>query len=194
MNVSTVAKQVQRSEAFEAALLEHLDSMYGVALRMTRNAADAQDLVQEAVARALRFHDKFEEGTYIKAWLLTILRNTYINEYRKRARRPNLVELTGAETTDKPHADPDMGYYPDTLKHKYVLELLGDDIRRAVDALPEGHRRMVIMADLQDMSYKEIAAKMDCPLGTVMSRLHRGRRLLRERLENKNYVAANSCV
>jgi RNA polymerase sigma-70 factor (ECF subfamily) len=171
-----------RAEDFENRVIGHMDAMYSVAVRLTRNATDAQDLMQDAVVRALRFRDKFQEGTYLKAWLLTILRNTFINDYRKRARRPTMVEWTGAEVMPNMKADPDMGYYPDELKSKNVLELLDDDIRSAVEALPEGHRDTVIMADLKSMSYKDIAEEMNCPLGTVMSRLHRGRRLLRETL------------
>ena len=171
-----------RAEDFEKRVIGHMDAMYSVAVRLTRNATDAQDLMQDAVVRALRFRDKFQEGTYLKAWLLTILRNTFINDYRKRARRPTMVEWTGAEVMPNMKADPDMGYYPDELKSQNVLELLDDDIRSAVEALPEGHRDTVIMADLKSMSYKDIAEEMNCPLGTVMSRLHRGRRLLREAL------------
>lgn len=171
-----------RSEAFEAEVIEHLDSMFAAALRLTRNRADAQDLVQESVARALRFHHKYKQGTYLRAWLLTIVRNTFINEYRKRCRRPQTVEWNGAEQVPNMSEDPDVGYYPQALREKNVLELLSDDVRRAVDKLPESHRQTVIMADLEDRSYKDIADALDCPLGTVMSRLHRGRRLLRESL------------
>lgn len=168
---------------FETQLLEHMDALYSVALRLTRNAADAQDLLQDAVVKALRFHDKFKKGTYLKAWLLTILRNTFINDYRKRSRRPPKAEWAAVELIPNMEADRDVGYLPRELARKNVLELLNDDVRLAVESLPEGHRRTVIMADLEDMSYKEIADAMNCPLGTVMSRLHRGRRLLRESLE-----------
>ncbi len=90
----------QRSQEFEEQVLEHMDMLYAVALRLTRNVADAEDLTQNALVKALRFHDKFKEGTYIKAWLLTILRNTFINEYRKRSRTPISVELTGTEAAE----------------------------------------------------------------------------------------------
>ena len=172
----------KRTREFEELVIEQLDSMYSAALGLTRNRADAQDVVQEAVIRALRFHKKFKKGTYIRAWLLTIVRNTFINEYRKRARRPKIVEWTASEEIPSMSADSAMGYYPEILRTKNVLELLDDTIRGAIDALPESHRKTVIMADLQDRSYKEIASELDCPLGTVMSRLHRGRRLLREHL------------
>lgn len=171
-----------RSKAFENELIEHMDTMYAVALRLTGNPADARDLQQEAIVRALRFHHKYEPGTYLRAWLLTILRNTFINNYRKRRRRPILVEWTGFEQSPEPPTDKEMGYYPEALRGENILEYLGDDLRDAVEALPEGHRQTVIMADLKDMSYKEIAEVLGCPLGTVMSRLHRGRRLLRENL------------
>lgn len=173
---------LERPEFFEKAVVEHMDTLYTVALRLTRNSADARDLQQDALVRALRFHDKFKQGTYIKAWLLTILRNTFINDYRKKARRPAQVELSGAEQITSYEADQGMGYFPRELRSQHILEFLGDEVRRAVEELPEGHRRTVIMADLHDMSYKEIAEEMQCPLGTVMSRLHRGRRLMRESL------------
>ena len=174
-----------RSEAFDREIVEHMETLYGVALRLTRDPADARDLQQDALVRALRFRDKFKEGTYAKAWLLTILRNIFINEYRKKARRPTQVELSGAEHLTSNETDKDMGYFPRELKSHHILEYLGDEVRHAVDSLPEQHRRTLIMADLQDMSYKEIAEEMECPLGTVMSRLHRGRRLMRELLPRR---------
>jgi len=157
--------------------------LYAVALRLTRNAADAQDLTQNTVVKALRFHTKFEKGTYIKAWLLTILRNTFINEYRRKARRPTFVELTGAEAAANSSPDPEVRYGPATRRPQELIELLDDEVKLAIESLPDDFRHAVIMADLEDMSYKEIAQAMKCPLGTVMSRLYRGRKLLRERLE-----------
>jgi len=179
---STAALETERPETFERQVVEHMDLMYTAALRLTHNAADARDLQQDALVRALRFHYKFKQGTYIKAWLLTILRNTFINDYRKKARRPIQVDLEGAEPTTKIAPDKDMGYFPGELRADHILEYLGDEVRKAVDGLPEGHRRTLIMADLQGMTYQEIADTLDCPLGTVMSRLHRGRRLMRDSL------------
>ena len=151
----------ERDAEFEAQLVAHMDVLYG---------------------RALRLHDRYRPGTYLKAWLLTILRNTFINNYRRKARRPWEVELKDAEFAPEPGADRDMSFVPKGSRAEDVLEFLGDETRSAIEALPDTHRATVIMADLQDMSYKEIAAELDCPLGTVMSRLHRGRRLLRESL------------
>lgn len=172
----------QRSPEFENLILEHMDMLYAVALRLTRNAADAQDLTQNTVVKALRFHSKFEKGTYIKAWLLTILRNTFINEYRRKARRPTFVELSGTEAASDNAPDPKVGYEPVKRGPAELMELLEDEVKQAVESLPEDFRQAVIMADLEDMSYKEIADAMECPLGTVMSRLYRGRKLLREKL------------
>ncbi len=178
----TVDNTNRRSHEFEQLVLDHMDMLYAVALRLTRNPADAQDLTQNTVVKALRFHDKFQKGTYIKAWLLTILRNTFINDYRRKARRPVFVELSGAEPSQDIPPDPEIGYEPRERTGRELLELLDDEVKRAVETLPHDFREAVIMADLEDMSYKEIAEAMDCPLGTVMSRLYRGRKLLRESL------------
>jgi RNA polymerase sigma-70 factor (ECF subfamily) len=173
-----------RSKEFEDLILEHVDMMHAVALRLTRNRADAEDLTQNTLVKALRFHDKFKEGTYIKAWLLTILRNTFINDYRRKARRPALVELSGAEHAPSEHTDPSIPITIERGKIDALMELLDDEVKAAIDSLPEDFRSAVIMADLEDMSYKEIAEAMDCPLGTVMSRLYRGRKLLRGHLKD----------
>ncbi len=171
-----------RSKEFERLVLEHLDMLYAVALRLTRNPTDAQDLTQNTIVKALRFHNRFKDGTYIKAWLLTILRNTFINEYRRRVRRPDFVELTGSEAAVNTSPDPDIAFEPAEDSSTDLLELLDDEVKEAVESLPEDFRLAVIMADLKNKSYKEIAEAMDCPLGTVMSRLYRGRKLLRQRL------------
>lgn len=156
--------------------------LYAVALRLTRNPAEAEDLTQNTLLKALRFHDKFEKGSYIKAWLLTILRNTFINEYRRKVRRPSLVELTGSEAAKDKSPDPEVQYDPGGRKYQDVIELLDDNVHAAIDKLPHEFRLPVIRADIEDKSYKEIAEEMECPLGTVMSRLYRGRKLLRKEL------------
>lgn len=171
-----------RSKEFENLVLEHLDMLYGVALRLTRNRADAQDLTQNTVVKALRFHDKFEEGTYIKAWLLTILRNTFVNSYRRKMRRPIFVELSGIELNNMAVQEPEVAYETVSPDSQMLMELLDDEVKCAVESLPNDFRKAVILADLKDMSYKEIAQEMDCPLGTVMSRLNRARKLLRKQL------------
>ncbi len=172
-----------RSRKFEGLVLEHLDMLYAVALRLTRNPTDAQDLTQNTVVKALRFHNRFKDGTYIKAWLLTILRNTFINEYRRKVRRPDFVALTGSEAAAETAPDPEVAAFePEEDNVADLLELLDDRVKEAVESLPHDFRLAVIMADLEDKSYKEIAEAMGCPLGTVMSRLYRGRKLLRQQL------------
>ncbi len=156
--------------------------LYAVALRLTRNAIDAQDLTQNTLVKALRFHYQFKKGSYIKAWLLTIMRNTFINDYRRRARRPVFVELIGTEVAPDAAPDPKVRFKPAVENSGDLLELLDDEVRRAIEALPQAFGSAVIMADLMDKSYKEMAEAMDCPIGTVMSRLYRGRKLLRKRL------------
>ncbi len=178
------APVISRSKEFERQVLEHVDMLYAVALRLTRNPADAEDLTQNTFVKALRFHDKFKEGTYIKAWLLTILRNTFINEYRRRTRRPAEVELSGTESATETTPDPNVFFEPRKGHKEDLLELVDDPVRKAIESLPDDFRNAVIMADLEDMSYKEIADVMQCPLGTVMSRLYRGRKLLRDALED----------
>ncbi len=172
-----------RSRAFEKGLLEHTNLLHGVALRLTRNDADAADLVQSTMLKALRFHDRFQEGTHIKAWLLTILRNAFINDYRQKARRPIHVELTGREAASQSYSPdpllPSGGRQPSVDE---LMEMLDDEVKHAVDDLPNEFRSAVVMADLQGNSYKEIAAALKCPLGTVMSRIYRGRKLLRKEL------------
>jgi RNA polymerase sigma-70 factor (ECF subfamily) len=172
-----------RSTEFEALVLEHMNMLHAVAWRLTRNSTEAEDLVQDTIVKALRFHSRFEEGTHIKAWLLTILRNTFINGYRQKTRRPQQVELTGAETaTDNYSPDPMVRSSWDKTGTHDAMELLGEEVRSAVDSLPSEFRSTVVMADLEGSSYKEIAAVLGCPMGTVMSRIHRGRRMLRAQL------------
>lgn len=184
MPAAALRTAVARTREFEDLLEQHMDSVYLSALRLTKNPTDARDLQQEALVRALRFHYQFKPGTYIKAWLSTIVRNTFLNDFRKRSRRPFTVEWTGNENEMIPqhHPDPDMQYCPDTLKTTDILEYLSDEVCSALESLPEVHRRTVIMADLHGMSYREIAEALECPVGTVMSRLNRGRRLMREAL------------
>jgi RNA polymerase sigma-70 factor (ECF subfamily) len=167
---------------FEAIALTHFDALYNTALRLTRNPSEAQDLVQETYLKAYRFFDHFEPGTNIKAWLFTILRNTYINTYRKTVRQQPQVDF---EQVAPFYVDPstssewtDRGSVEEMLR--YVVH---DDVKRALDDLPEDYRMVVLLADLEDFSYKDIAAIVGCPVGTVMSRLFRGRRLLRKQLE-----------
>jgi RNA polymerase sigma-70 factor, ECF subfamily len=170
-------------ECFREEALPLLDSLYGAALRMTRNPADAEDLVQEAMLRAYRAFHTFEPGTNLKAWLFRILTNAYINVYRKRQREPQKVSSDEVEEFDlyqelKDH-DPQFQETPESI----VLDNLVDsDILEAIEDLPEQFRLAVVLSDVEGFSYAEMAEIMDVPMGTVMSRLHRGRKALQKRL------------
>lgn len=183
--VSFVSEYDQRSKEFENLVTDHMDILYAVALRFTHNTADAEDLVQNTVVKALKSYTKFEEGTFIKAWLLTILRNTFINDYRRTSRRPLHVELTGIEPAANTYSpDPIVRTSQGDLSLDEPMELFDDEVRSAVENLPDNFRSAVIMADVEDKSYKEISDVMDCPIGTVMSRIYRGRELLRRDLHD----------
>ncbi|HVM34860.1 MAG TPA: sigma-70 family RNA polymerase sigma factor [Actinomycetota bacterium] len=174
---------VEDEARFERDALPLLDSLYGGALRMTRNPADAEDLVQETMLRAYRSFDRFEAGTNLKAWLFRIMTNAYINTYRKKQREPQKVSQDEVEDFDlyqelKNH-DPQFSATPETI----VLDQLVDtDIIEAIEDLPEQFRLAVMLSDLEGFSYAEMAEIMDVPMGTVMSRLHRGRKALQKRL------------
>jgi RNA polymerase sigma-70 factor, ECF subfamily len=167
---------------FETLALEHVDPLYSAALRLTKNERDAEDLVQDAFLRAFRFFDKFERGTNIKAWLFKILTNTFINRYRRKVKERTVVEGAAREGFNERFVARDANEGSANPEQYLFERLLSDDVLGAIDDLPIDFRLVVILADLQEFSYKEIAEILDCPVGTVMSRLFRGRKLLQKTL------------
>jgi RNA polymerase sigma-70 factor (ECF subfamily) len=166
---------------FEAEAMPYLNGMYAAAYRLTRNASDAEDLVQETFLRAYRGFHQFEPGTNLKAWLYRILMNTFINSYRKRQREPQTISEDEVEDWYLYSKMVEGGAEPSAEAE--VLEKIPDeDVQQALMALPEQFRTAVLLADVEGFSYKEIADITGVPIGTVMSRLHRGRKALEKRL------------
>ncbi len=166
---------------FEAEALPLLNGMYSAAYRLTRNAADAEDLVQETFLRAYRGFNQFQEGTNLKAWLYRILMNTFINSYRKKQREPRTISDDEVEDWYLYSRMTDEGLEP-SAETSVIESLPDEDVQEALQSLPEQFRVAVLLADVEGFSYKEIADITQVPIGTVMSRLHRGRRALEKRL------------
>ena len=189
-NGETVSATAEKQREFKQEALPHTDVLYNFALRMTNNPEDADDLVQETYLKAYRFWDKYEKGTNVRAWLFRIMKNSYINRYRKESKEPEKVDYEDVQnfynTIRADSADSN------DLQENLFGNLLEDDVARAIAELPEEFRTVVILCDIEGLTYEEIAEFFDIPLGTVRSRLHRGRKLLRTRLvkfaRNKGYV------
>ncbi len=169
-------------ERFERDVLPLLPSLYGAALRMTRNPADAEDLVQDTYLRAFRGFGGFTEGTNLKAWLYRILTNSFINTYRKKQRQPQIVE--GPDDIEEWYLFDKLGArnVQDSAEDEVLDRLPDSDVKEALESIPENFRIPVLLADVEGFSYKEIADIMETPIGTVMSRLHRGRKALEKAL------------
>lgn len=184
MATETTSETLQKQRLFEEQALPLLDQLYGGAMRLTRNAQDAEDLIQETYLKAYSNFDSFKQGTNLKAWLYRIMTNTYINSYRKAKRRP--VESSADELSDF-QLYTTAGHDSTGLESAEVeaLKQMPDsEISEAMNDLPEDYRMVVYYADVVGLAYKEIAEVMGTPLGTVMSRLHRGRKLLRAALKD----------
>jgi len=176
------ADNTKDSDGFSEECIGHIDALYGVACRLTRNPTEAEDLVQDALVKAMRARHQFLVGTNLKAWLFRILTNTFINKYRRGGLERNLFE--------GPDADPlaDGWVSASTMRQLRdpeqvaLLPIVEGEVGRALDALPTEFKMAVILCDVEEFSYEEIAEIMGCPIGTVMSRLHRGRKLLQRSL------------
>lgn len=165
---------------FNEEAIPQMDAMYSFALRLTSDPDDADDLVQETYLKAYRFFDKYERGTNIKAWMFRIMKNTFINMYRKTSKEPAKVDYD--EIEEYYHMIRSPYTEGDDLHAKLFDNLLEDDVVRALESLPEDYRTVVILCDLENFTYEEIAAFVETPIGTVRSRLHRGRKMLQKKL------------
>lgn len=180
---------------FRSGELPYADALFGTALRLTRNRQDAEDLLQETYLRAFAHYDGFQEGTNLKAWLFRILKNGFINGYRQRKAGPREVDLDREEASFEAALE-EIVPSAATPEDELVARTLDGDVARALAALPEDFRLVVELVDLQDFSYREVADILEIPLGTVMSRLYRGRRLLEDALlaygRRRGYFGADS--
>lgn len=170
-----------RRQSFEREAIPHRDSLYRTALRMTKNVSDAEDLVQEALVKAYRFWDRFEPGTNSRAWLFKIMTNIFINEYRSKARSPMAVNV---DDIDDNFLYGQLAVTPagNNPEQELFAKIFDDDVKKAIEELPEDFRLVVMLSFLEGFSYQEIAEITDLQLGTVKSRLHRGRKLLQKKL------------
>lgn len=178
-----MSKHKSERSTFEAITFEHMDALYGTAVRLTRDPKDAEDLVQDTYLKAFRFFDRFEPGTNIKAWLFKIMTNTFINNYRRKRREREVAQAQGGRLLLDSTVSVQRQEALSNPEASYLEGLLSDEVLSALDRLPVDFRMCVILADIQGLSYKEIAAAIERPIGTVMSRLYRGRRMLEKELQ-----------
>jgi RNA polymerase sigma-70 factor (ECF subfamily) len=183
-------KEIRKQSDFNEEIIPHLDALYNFGLRLTSDPNDAEDLVQDTIVKAYRFFSSYEKGTNAKAWLFRILKNSYINNYRRKSKKPQQVDYdevaTFYETIRAERTDTS------DLEDTMYRELIDDDITNALDEIPEDFRTVVLLCDVEDFTYEEIANMLDVPIGTIRSRLHRGRNLLKAQLmdyaEDRGYM------
>ena len=176
-----------RRKEFEDIAMEHIDSLYSMAIRLVFNKDEAEDLVQETYLKAYRFFNTFQKGTNIKAWLFKILRNTFINKYRKTVNLPSEIfyeDVESVNSTLSYKQETASGESTDTLEKKYndLGNLMEDDVKHAIDSLPIEYKEAILLSDVEELSYNDIAEITNVPIGTVKSRLNRGRKLLQKSL------------
>ncbi len=177
-----LSRSNQNRAQFETLLAPWLDALYASALRLTRNEGQAEDLVQDTVMRAWRFFEKFQKGTNFRAWIFKILTNTFINSYRRNSRERGLQDESERQSVEARFFSSDLTEQTQNPEQYLLDRVMSHDVLKAIDALSIDFRMVVILADLQEFSYKEIAEILDVPVGTVMSRLFRGRKQLQKML------------
>jgi RNA polymerase sigma-70 factor (ECF subfamily) len=181
-----------KQELFNSDMVPYMDMLYGYAMYLTGDRDEASDLLQETFLKAFRFYDKFEHGTNAKAWLYRIMRNTYINDYRRSKRTPDMVEY------DEQTSAYQMGRRDDPRPDEIEGEIFEDEIASAISSLPEKFKSVIVLRDVEDLPYEEIAEALEIPIGTVRSRLHRARAILFERLKvyakDRGYVVGDRFV
>jgi len=178
--------EVERTEIFDNEFLPHLDAMYNFAYRLTFDQDDAKDLVQDTYMKAYRFINSFQKGTNAKAWLYRILKNSFINDFRKKSKQPSKVDYQEVENfynSDNVDENKTVDLRVDTVK-----DMIGDEVSNALNSLAVDFRTVIILCDLEGFTYEEMAKILDIPIGTVRSRLHRARNLLKEKL--KSYASS----
>lgn len=178
--MSLTKDDILKQREFNAEMIPHMDALYNFAIRLSNDPNDAEDLVQDTIVKAYRFFASYERGTNAKAWLFRILKNSYINNYRKQSKQPFQVDYDEIST----YYESVRSERSDTTDMEEIMyrELLDDEVTRALNRLPEDFRTVVLLCDIEGFTYEEIANMLDVPIGTIRSRLHRGRNLLRSSL------------
>jgi RNA polymerase sigma factor (sigma-70 family) len=183
IQVPQTYSDLEKHRVFDKEFMPHIDSMYNFAFRLTNDEDDANDLVQDTYLKAFRFINSFSQGTNAKAWLFRILKNSFINDFRKKSKEPAKVDYQDVETTYNSEEDAETNQTVD-LRVESVQDLIGDEIANALNALPVDFRTVIILCDVEGFTYEEMAKILDIPIGTVRSRLHRARMLLKEKLKS----------
>ncbi len=181
MTAKSTAEEIKKQEDFNKEIIPHLDATYNYAFRLTTHPNDAEDLLQDSIVKAFRFFNSFQNGTNARAWLFRIVKNSYINNYRKASRQPPKVNYDEVasyyETIRSEQSDTT------DLQTRYYRNEYDDDFKKALDELPEDFRTPLLLCDVEEFTYEEVANMLDVPIGTVRSRLHRGRNLLKEKIK-----------
>jgi RNA polymerase sigma factor (sigma-70 family) len=184
LEVQSRYSETEKYKIFDKEFMPHIDSMFNFAYRLTNDEDDANDLVQDTYLKAFRFINSFQQGTNSKAWLFRILKNSFINDYRKKSKEPSKVDYQEVETVYNSADEPEHTGATVDLRTESVQDLIGDEVAMALNGLPVDFRTVIILCDIEGFTYEEMAKILDIPIGTVRSRLHRARNLLKEKLRS----------